>query len=254
MTLNRTQGNVLLLTLAAAGAIALAFTPPIAQPLVYHQFADQRALVGIPNALNVLSNIGFLVVGLWGMLFVAGSHNAFADPIERLPYLIFFVGVALTCFGSSYYHLAPDNNRLVWDRLPMTVGFTALYAAVLGERVSLRFAMRALPFFLLAGIASVLYWGWSENVGRGDLRPYLFVQFFPVLTIPLLLWLFPARYTHRGHLLLAVAIYGGAKVFELFDAEFLAATRFISGHSLKHLAAAGATWFVLRMLQKREPA
>lgn len=252
MMLSIRQGSVLLWILAAINVIGLAFTPPIAQPVEYHQFADQRTLAGIPNALNVLSNVGFLVVGVWGVLFVAGSHNAFADPIERLPYLIFFVGVALTCFGSSYYHLAPDNNRLVWDRLPMTVGFTALYAAVLGERVSLRFAMRALPFFLFVGIASVLYWGWSENAGRGDLRPYVFVQFFPVLTIPLLLWLFPARYTHRGHLLLAVAIYGSAKVFELFDAEILAAFR-VSGHSLKHLAAAVATYFVLRMLQKREP-
>lgn len=247
------QGSTMLVILAAAVVVALAFTPPIAQPLEYHQFADQRTLAGLPNALNVLSNVGFLVVGVWGVVFVAGNHSAFADPIERLPYLIFFVGVALTCFGSSYYHLAPDNDRLVWDRLPMTIGFSALYAAVLGERVSLRFAMRALPFFLLVGIASVFYWGWSEDAGRGDLRPYIFVQFFPVLTIPLLLWLFPARYTLRGHLLLAVAIYGGAKVFEVLDAWLLSATRFISGHSLKHLAAAGAIYFVLRMLQKREP-
>jgi len=254
MTLTVKQGSILLVTLAAVIVIVLAFVPPIAQPVEYHQFADQRTIAGVPHALNVLSNVGFLIVGVWGVLFVTGSHSAFADPIERLPYLIFFVGVALTCFGSSYYHLAPDNSRLVWDRLPMTVGFTALYAAVLGERVSLRFAMRALPFFLLVGIASVFYWGWSENAGRGDLRPYIFVQFFPVLTIPLLLWLFPARYTHRGHLLLAVAIYGGAKVFELFDAQFLSATRVISGHSLKHLAAAVAIYFVLRMLQKREPA
>lgn len=253
MTLTPRQGSGLLLVLAAVCALALAFTPPIAQPAEYHQFADQRALAGINNAGNVLSNVGFLVVGVWGVWFVAGNHGAFADPIERLPYLIFFVGVALTCFGSSYYHLAPDNGRLVWDRLPMTVGFTALYAAVLGERVSLRFAMRALPVFLLVGMASVLYWGWSENAGRGDLRPYLFVQFFPVLTIPLLLWFFPARYTHRGHLLLAVAIYGGAKLFEVVDAGIFAATRVISGHSLKHLAAAVAIYFVLRMLQEREP-
>ncbi|MEO6119748.1 MAG: hypothetical protein ABIP12_03585 [Terriglobales bacterium] len=243
-----------LIALAIVMALALAFSPRIPQPQEYHRFADQRALIGIANALNVLSNLAFLAVGAAGIWFVASRRGVYLDPIERLPYLIFFIGVALTCFGSGYYHLAPDNARLVWDRLPMTIGFTALFAAILGERVDQRFALRALPLFMLAGLGSVLYWIWTENAGHGDLRPYVFVQAFPVIAIPLLVALFPPRYNRGADVFYVVAFYVLAKSLEAFDAEILTATaNLASGHSLKHLAAAVAVWFVLRMLQKRQP-
>jgi hypothetical protein len=137
----------------------------------------------------------------------------------------------------------------------MTIGFTALFAAHLGERVSISAGLRALPVFLLVGAGSVGYWIWTENAGRGDLRPYLFVQFFSILAIPLLILLFPARYTRAADFAWVIGFYLLAKVLEVYDAAILSSTRnLVSGHTLKHLAAAAAVWFVLRMLQKRQPA
>ncbi|HUR36331.1 MAG TPA: hypothetical protein VM009_00845 [Terriglobales bacterium] len=248
------QRLTILLFVAIAVMVAVALSPRVSQPLAYHHFADTRALLGVPNALNVLSNLPFLIVGAWGTWFLIGRRGAFVEPIEHLPYLIFFLGVALTCFGSGYYHLAPDNDRLVWDRLPMTIAFTALFAALLGERVGIIAGLRALPIFLLVGASSVGYWIWTEHVGRGDLRPYLFVQFFPILAIPLLISLFPPRYTRALDFSYVIGFYLLAKVLEFSDAAIFTATRnLVSGHSLKHLAAAVAVWFVLRMLEKRQP-
>ena len=254
MTLSRQQRIAGMIAAALVFLVALALAPRLPQPQEYHRFADQRAIWGIANGLNVLSNLAFLVVGAWGMGFLTGRRGTFIDSIERLPYLIFFFGVALTCFGSGYYHLAPDNERLVWDRLPMTIGFTALFAAILGERVGLKPALRLLPLFMLAGLGSVFYWIWTEHAGRGDLRPYLFVQFFPIIAIPLLIALFPPRYNRAVDLAYVVAFYVLAKVLEGYDNQVNAATaNLVSGHTLKHLAAAVAVWFALRMLQKREP-
>ncbi len=247
------QRIAILIAVAGLIVVALALSPRIPQAQEYHQFADQRALLGIANALNVLSNLALLLVGAAGLWFLTGHRGVFLEPSERLPYFIFFVGVALTCFGSGYYHLAPDDHRLVWDRLPMTIGFTALFAAILGERVGLRAGLRGLPIFLLVGLASVLYWIWTEDAGHGDLRPYLFVQLFPVVAIPLLVVLFPPRYTRGADLAWVVAFYVLAKILETFDAAVFSLTGHLaSGHTLKHLAAAVAVWFVLRMLQKRQ--
>jgi hypothetical protein len=254
MTLSKQQRVGILVAVALVMLLALALTDPISQPQDYHRFADATARLGIANALNVLSNLTFLLVGAMGIWFLAGRSSVFIEPVERLPFLIFFLGVALTCFGSGYYHLAPNNDRLVWDRLPMTIGFTALFAAILGERVSLRIAVKALPLFMLAGLGSVFYWIWTEHAGRGDLRPYLFVQFFPLVAIPLLVALFPPRYTRGADIVPVVGFYLLAKVLETYDAAIFAATRnTLSGHTLKHLAAAVAVWFVLRMLQRRQP-
>ena len=254
MTLSHRLRVGILLGVALAMLLALALSSPLAQPREYHRFADATSRFGISNALNVLSNLAFLVVGVLGIWSLAGRDVLFIEPAERLPYLVLFFGVALTCFGSGYYHLAPDNDRLVWDRLPMTIGFSALFAAILGERVNLRAALRALPLFMLAGLGSVFYWIWTEHAGRGDLRPYIFVQFFPLIAIPLLVALFPPRYTRGADIVPVIGFYLVAKIFEIFDAPIFAATRHtLSGHSLKHLAAAVAVWLVLRMLQKRQP-
>jgi hypothetical protein len=254
MTLTRQQRLGIVIGSAVLLALGTAFLPRIAQPREYHIFADQRTQLGVPNAQNVLSNLAFLFVGGWGMAVIARGRAVFAEPIERLPYLIFFAGVALTTFGSGYYHLSPDNARLVWDRLPMTVGFTALVAAIVGERVNLKAGLRLLGVAMLLGFATVFYWIWTENAGRGDLRPYLYVQFFPLIGIPLLIALLPSRYTRGGDIFLVMAAYVVAKLLEGFDAEVFAVTRgVVSGHALKHLAAAFGVCFLVRMLKRREP-
>jgi hypothetical protein len=137
----------------------------------------------------------------------------------------------------------------------MTLGFMSLFAAMIAERVDLRVGLWLLGPLLLAGLGSVLYWHWTELAGAGDLRPYAAVQFFPIVAIPLMLLLFPPRYTGGGAIVIALVWYGLAKLFEEFDGPIYELTRhIISGHSLKHLAAAASAWWLLRMLQRRDPA
>src|SRR5262249_54819854 len=107
-----------------------------------------------------------------------------------------------------------------------------------------------LPVLVAAGLASVLYWHFTEQAGHGDLRPYYLVQIVPMVTIPLML-LFPSRYTRTGDLFIVVGLYALAKVFEFRDGPIFAWGELISGHTLKHLMAALAAYVVLRMLQKR---
>jgi hypothetical protein len=257
---SRAARGGLLLVLAAATTAALSSVAPIPQPLAYHQFADRRSLLGIASILNVVTNVPFLLVGAAGLRFVwrqppypAGRH--FISGAERWPWLVFFLGVALTCAGSAWYHLAPDNARLVWDRLPMTLGFMSLFAVMIAERVDLRAGLWLLGPLLLAGLGSVLYWHWTELGGAGDLRPYAAVQFFPLVAVPLMVLLFPARYTGGGGILIALAWYGLAKLFEELDGRIYELTRHaVSGHSLKHLAAAASAWWLLLMLRRRVPA
>jgi len=228
-----------------------ALRPRFGQDPSYHRFADARTLLGVPNAFDVLSNVAFAAVGIAALLFLARRPEAFVDRRERLPWLVLFVGVALTSVGSAWYHLAPDNTRLVWDRLPMTLGFMGLFAALLTERVSVRVGLALLPALLLAGLTSVAYWHVTEAAGRGDLRPYSLVQFYPLLAIPLLLALFPARYTGAADLVVALAFYLAAKVAESYDAAIYGSGGIVSGHTLKHLLAAMGAWWLLRMLELR---
>ena len=239
--------------------IAIVFLlPRIPQDPAYHQFADQRTFFGIPNCLNVISNAPFLLVGAQALAFLfrcqsAGEKAAFSNPLERWPYAVFFLGVALTSVGSTYYHLAPSNNTLIWDRLPMTVAFVSFFAAVVAERISLKAGMWLLPPLILIGIGSVAYWNLTEMHGRGDLRPYGYVQGYPLLGVPLLIALFPPAYTRTVDLLAVGGIYVVAKLFELFDRPIFDLGHFVSGHTLKHLAAALSGYWALRMLQLRVP-
>jgi len=236
-------------------AVGLFLTPRIAQPQSYHQFADQRALLHIPHFFDVVSNLGFLVVGLWGVAFVmrrsSGTDGTFRDPKERWAYFAFFLGVLLTAFGSAYYHWAPDNARLLWDRLPMAMGFMGLLAAVLGERMAPALASTTLGPLLGVGIGSVLYWRWTDLAGRDDLRLYGIVQFGSMALVLALCLLYPSPYTRGRDMFAVVAFYILAKLFEGLDRQIFRAGGFISGHTLKHLAAAFACYLVLRMLMVR---
>jgi hypothetical protein len=233
----------LLLTLGAV--LVAACHDPVKQDLRYHLFADGRTMLGIPNALDVLSNAGFALVGIWGLLSL--RRAAFVDRRERAPWAVLFVGVALTSAGSAWYHLDPRNATLVWDRLPMTLGFMGLFAALVCERVSVRWGLRLLAPLVLVGAGTVGWWALKDN-----LVPYLVVQFYPLLAIPLLLGLFPPRYGRAEDLLLALGWYLAAKIAESYDGEVYRFLGFVSGHTLKHLlATVGAGWLV-RMLLLRQ--
>ena len=226
-------------------AVLFAAVGPIAQDPAYHALADQRALAGVPNAFNVISNAGFLLVGLLGLRLCLGP----GVPGASRAWTVFFFGVLLVAFGSSWYHWNPGNATLAWDRLPMTVVFMALFAAVVAEHVRPEIERTLLRGALIVGIVSVGWWHYT-----GDLRPYAWVQFAPLLALAFTVVAFPRRYTHRGYLPLGLGFYALAKVAEIYDPAIYAATgNVISGHSLKHLVAAAAPYCVYRMLRERTP-
>lgn len=248
------QRVLILFGMFAATVIAGAFVAPIPQDPNYHDFIDMRSLIGIPNFGDVVSNAGFMIVGVLGLLAVLGKQGkeTFADRLDALPYLIFFIGVGLVSLGSSYYHLVPDSDRLFWDRLPMTIAFMALFSAIVADRINKAAGVRwLLPILVILGVASLFYWNWTEAQGRGDLRFYGLVQFYPMIALPVICWLFPkAHYTGGGYLIWVIFWYAAAKVLEHFDATVLSLLGgAVSGHSLKHIAAAIATYAVLRMVQ-----
>jgi hypothetical protein len=250
----RARGFLIFAAVVIAG-IAVAFMHPIPQPPSYSVFADHRRWLGIPNFMDVVSNLALLFAGFWGLSVVFNRHSreSFVSRSERWAYAIFFLGAALTCFGSSYYHLDPNNWTLVWDRLPMTIAFMSIVAAIIGERISARAGSLLLLPLLILGAASVFQWYASELHGTGDLRFYLCVQFFPVLVILLALLLFEPKYTRGGDFMIVIGFYALAKVLEALDLRIFNLGHIISGHTLKHIAAATAVYWLGRMIQKRRP-
>lgn len=228
--------------LAIAGVFLL---DPIPQDPAYHAFADGRLLFGIANFWNVATNLPFLVIGLAGL----GRLSRLSMPSLRPHYIVLCTGVALVGFGSAYYHLAPSVPALVWDRLPMTVAFMALFSAVLSDRLSPWLGRALLGPLVAFGIASIGWWMHTELEGNGDLRPYALVQFLPLVLIPLMLVMARGAGLHSRCLWISLGAYAAAKLAEHFDFAVLAATGVVSGHSLKHLLAALGAWFAIRAFQ-----
>lgn len=223
-------------------------TPSIPQSQEYHDFADQRKFLGIPNALNVVSNFPFFVIGLIGfILCYHGNYFKMSLQGELWGWTCFFIGVGAVAFGSSYYHLKPNDARLVWDRLPMTSAFTSIVAIFIIERIDQRKGTLSIVPLLLVGIVSILYWRFFN-----DLRPYGLVQFVPCIAIPVMAILLPPMYTHSTYWLWAAGFYLLAKVEEAADKPIYGWTHHIlSGHTIKHLCAAMVPVFLTLMLAKR---
>ena len=231
----------------------LLFVDPISQDPAYHRFADTQSHLGLANFGNVTSNVGFVIVGVLGLIKIFGPKNRdiFEQPPDAWPYIVFFLGVVLVGAGSAYYHANPDSERLVWDRLPMTVAFMSLFAAFIADRIHRRAGtVYLLPALIAVGILSLVYWEWTEAQGRGDLRFYGLVQFYPMVALPIICWLFaPSRYTDGRYLAWVIGLYGAAKILEYFDAAMFGVfANTISGHGLKHLLSAVATYMIVRML------
>jgi hypothetical protein len=244
-----------LLVVTLGCAVAAFLVPAMPQPLEYHDFADKRAWLGIANFQNVASNLPFLIAGGWGLSLLLRGGGNFIESRERLPYVVFFLGALLTCFGSGYYHLAPANAPLVWDRLPMTLGFAGLVSAALAERVHLGLGLRLLWALLALGVLSVSYWAATERAGAGNVMPYGIYQGWSVLVIVLLLLCYPARRYDHGYLLIWAAVwYGLAKLFETFDDQVHALTGgLVSGHAIKHVLAALGVFAIVWQLRLRRP-
>lgn len=242
--------------LAAALAGIAWLLPRIPQPLQYHDFADRRACFGMANCFDTASNALFVLAGLAGLhfLFSAAGRRAFIDAREAIPYRLFFLFAILVGLGSGYYHLAPDNDRLVWDRAAIALALMSLFDAILCERVSVAAGLRLLQLLLAAGLGSAIYWGWSEAQGSGDLRAYGLMQLYPMLLIPLLLRLYAPRYSGDKDILAVIGPYLLALLCDLTDRQIAAMSGVVSGHTLKHIVAALAMYWVVVYLKRRRLA
>ncbi|MGH8548667.1 MAG: ceramidase domain-containing protein [Methylococcales bacterium] len=222
--------------------LVFGFVPPIPQDPAYHDFAPSKLKISnIPNTFNVITNIPFAIVGLWGLIFCRRLSETSALWSWRL----FFSGIALTSIGSAYYHWDPNDATLAWDRLPMTIAFTSLFVALLSEQIGSKLENFLLIPLIAAGISSVVYWRCT-----GDLRAYGIIQFFPLIALPPIILILPERYDTEHYLFWALIYYIAAKLFEANDHETWKLIGF-SGHALKHLLAACSSFSILWMLIKR---
>ncbi len=238
--------SISILAIAAAWLV-----PAMPQPLDYHDFADHRRIFGVDNFLDVASNAAFALAGIAGLLVTLGRGARFQSGMERWPYAIFFAGVLFTAAGSAYYHLAPDNETLFWDRLPMTIAFMGLVSSQVVDRISVRAGLALLIPMLLLGAASVVYWRLTERAGAGNVMPYGILQAYSMAILLLMAALNPSRYSHGHYLYWVFGWYVLSKLLEMLDAELMGLGHVVSGHTLKHLAAAGAAATVCLMLTRR---
>jgi Ceramidase len=243
---------LLILGITVLSAVTLFSINPIRQDSGYHLFADTRVIAQLPNFFNVVSNLPFLVIGFQGIRLTSAAEFNLGSTFLKKAYLLFFIGVLLIGLGSSFYHYRPDNSRLLWDRLPITISFMAFFCAMVGECVSTKLAMRLFLPLLALGIASVVYWYLSELQGHGDLRPYILVQFLPIVLTPLILWLYDGKQKNCQYVWAVLGAYFLAKIAESMDAAIYRHLFVISGHSLKHLLAGLGTYFVYAALRQRQ--
>jgi 1-acyl-sn-glycerol-3-phosphate acyltransferase len=222
-------------------AIAV-FSPSVAELDGYIHFADQREALGLPRAMDVLSNLPFLLVGLYGLSVVARTTN----PIK--PFAVaFFVGLVVTSMGSAWFHLHPlEHGRLAIDRLGMLVAFCGLIGLATALKVSLRAGYFVSIFVAVAGLVSV-----HISNSTGNALPWAIVQFGG---LALVLWFASIKNTKNQPVLnlwWVVVVYAAAKALEMADQPVFDWTRqVISGHSLKHIVASLAAWPVIAMLSR----
>ena len=229
------------LSIVALAAVAMAVHGPIPQLAHYHEFADRRAFLGLANAGDVLSNVPFALVAVWGLAMLRGHAARERLGTALAGWMLFLLALLATAIGSSYYHLAPDDARLAWDRLPIALACAGLLAATYAQ------THRRAPGLTLAlglaafAVASVAWWSFTDLHGPGDLRPYLLLQGAPLVLIPLWQWIDGSPRAQRWALAAAIALYALAKAAELGDHAVYDALGFASGHTVKHLLAAAAS-------------
>ncbi|RZL91055.1 MAG: hypothetical protein EOP82_13860 [Variovorax sp.] len=258
-SLSRREHRLLILfaLLLATAIIGPALPTP---ELAGAAFADTRAWHGLPNAMDVLSNLPFAAFGIWGLLWLRRLDGAHEDAQDAAPPTtaatqppdnalncawMFFVGLILTAAASAFYHLQPDGQRLAVDRAGMSVVFAGLVGLATCERVSARAGWPAAWFTLAGGLLAVAVYHETGNV-----LPWALVQFGGMALVVTLALVKPMSGAIGLKLGWVIFFYGLAKLFELSDhAIFEATNQWVSGHSLKHLTAALAAIPVLRVLQ-----
>lgn len=244
-------GMIVIILLSIISIIVVFLQEPIAQDQSYHLFGDTRKILGIPNFWNVISNLPFFFTGAWGLLWIAREKKYGCLSELKFSYFTLFLGVSLVAVGSGYYHILPSNSSLVWDRLPMTIAFMALFSIIIGEFISVRLGQFLLLPLIIFGVFSVVYWHISEIEGNGDLRLYVLVQFLPVLLMPVILVLFKSVFTLTSGYWMLLGAYLIAKLLESFDSEIYSAISLLSGHSLKHIITAVGVYLLIWVYKHR---
>jgi len=230
--------------------IAMVWHGPIPQLAHYHDFADQSHWLCIPHSVDVLSNLGFVLVAAIGFYYVALSSQQMLRANSFSAYCVFIVSLLLTAAGSWFYHLAPDDTRLFWDRLPIALACASLMCAVRAENVPGIAQLRLfteLSVALAFAVFSVFWWKWTS-----DLRPYLLLQGLSVILIPAWQMIWRAPVSDRIAFGVAMTLYVFAKIAELSDSAIWNLTHVVSGHSIKHLLAASAAAVIVLNLLQRE--
>ncbi len=243
-----TLRSVVLIVVMLCAIIGVFFLPPISQDPGYHNFADNRTIFGIPNFWNVLSNLPFLILGVIGLITFIRTKLS----MSSLAVFTLFIGVAAIGLGSGYYHWNPSNATLVWDRIPMTITFMSFFSIIISRYVNPRLGFILLLPLIAIGIISVLTWYFSELNGKGDLRLYALVQFLPMLAIPLIVFIYPSPRIFRIEIGATILLYAIAKFFESRDVHVFTAGEVLSGHTIKHLFAAAAVFYILQTVKRTE--
>ena len=242
------KSSILIGGLTIGAIVGVFLLPPIAQDPLFHKFADTRTIFTIPNFYNVISNLPFLVLGIVGF-YAFFKNNKLSSTSFAI--LTLFIGVTGIGMGSAYYHLNPTNATLVWDRIPMTVTFMSFFAIIIGHYINERWSFILLLPMLAIGVLSVLTWYYGELNGQGDLRLYALVQFFPMLAIPLIIFIYPTPRIMRIEIIGTIILYAIAKFFEHKDVVIFNAGSILSGHTIKHLFAAAAVFLILQIVKRR---
>jgi len=241
--------------LVAVMAAALYFYGPISQPLEYHDFADKRIIGGVPYGADVWSNLGFALVGLWGLIRLFPQRRHRQLRLGWPGYALFLLALIGTAAGSAFYHWEPDNLRLLWDRLPIALLSAGLLTAVYCETHQSDKGWAVALALSIIAIGSVVWWYITGVWGQDDLRPYLLLQCLPLVLVPLWQRLYRAPAADSRAFLLAIGFYILAKVVEVGDSVIFAVLHVVSGHTLKHffatLAAVAIVWRLTERVKKR---
>jgi hypothetical protein len=221
------------LLLAAFVIVAAGFAVDIVRGPDFHHYADTRTWLGIPNAGDVLSNVAFVLVA------AAGARRTYV-PLGA----VVCAGIAAVGCGSALYHVAPSDTLLAFDWAPIVVTLAALTAAVVEDRGGPGRATLAIGGALAAG--SVAWWIATGGTHGGNMAPYVAVQGTGIVLPLAIAACWPGK-IRIGWLVAGVAGFALARVFARYDRALFDAIG-ISGHSLKHVAAAQAAACALRGL------
>jgi hypothetical protein len=245
--LKRRSSLVMLFALVAASLMGFIAWGPVELTPRSHWFADQRTLFGISNAINVLSHVPLIPLGIWGLWRVAQLPQG--EPL-RMVWALFFASQMLATVGGMAYHLAPSDHLYVWEQLPKSAACTFMACAFLAEWIDLRWAgVLAMSGAVLANITGAVWWVATLHwFGAGDLRPLLWLEFMPTMLVATGAWNLAGRVLGRQDWQRSLISFVVAQFVDWADPKIFSALGYFSGHSVRHLALASCVaWLAYRL-------